>query len=193
MYDIEKAFLSMKLKRTITFIVLFLVVIIGVAALTEFFTSASATSEFEKKTFFQIVFNAEFPSAEVGPGDGVAVSPVVTSDATENMYVVIVVDMPVFEGSPIYEYTVDGSWTQISDEDSLVYGYGSSDEMTVLLPGDTTTPLTESLLMKNFTIPEYAYIDDINVTFNVYALGADGTSSNPDEVWAEIKERIFTL
>lgn len=193
MYDIEKAFLSMKLKRTITFIVLFLVVIIGVAALTEFFTSASATSEFEKKTFFQIVFDAEFPSAEVGPGDGVAVSPVVTSDATENMYVVIVVDMPVFEGSPIYEYTVDGSWTQISDEDSLVYGYGSSDEMTVLLPGDTTTPLTESLLMKNFTIPEYAYIDDINVTFNVYALGADGTSSNPDEVWAEIKERIFTL
>ena len=193
MYDIEKAFLSMKLKRTITFIVLFLVVIIGVAALTEFFTSASATSEFEKKTFFQIVFDAEFPSAEVGPGDGVAVSPVVTSDATENMYVVIVVDMPVFEGSPIYEYTVDGSWTQISDEDSLVYGYGSSDEMTVLLPGDTTTPLTESLLMKNFTIPAYAYIDDINVTFNVYALGADGTSSNPDEVWAEIKERIFTL
>lgn len=183
----------MKLKRTITFIVLFLVVIIGVAALTEFFTSASATSEFEKKTFFQIVFDAEFPSAEVGPGDGVAVSPVVTSDATENMYVVIVVDMPVFEDSPIYEYTVDGSWTQISDEDSLVYGYGSSDEMTVLLPGDTTTPLTESLLMKNFTIPEYAYIDDINVTFNVYALGADGTSSNPDEVWAEIKERIFTL
>ena len=193
MYDIEKAFLSMKLKRTITFIVLFLVVIIGVAALTEFFTSASATSEFEKKTFFQIVFDAEFPSSEVGPGDEVAVSPVVTSDATENMYVVIVVDMPVFEGSPIYEYTVDDSWTQISDEDSLVYGYGSSDEMTVLLPGDTTTPLTESLLMKNFTIPEYAYIDDINVTFNVYALGADGTSSNPDEVWAEIKERIFTL
>ena len=193
MYDIEKAFLSMKLKRTITFIVLFLVVIIGVAALTEFFTSASATSEFEKKTFFQIVFDAEFPSSEVGPGDEVAVSPVVTSDATENMYVVIVVDMPVFEGSPIYEYTVDGSWTQISDEDSLVYGYGSSDEMTVLLPGDTTTPLTESLLMKNFTIPEYAYIDDINVTFNVYALGADGTSSNPDEVWAEIKPPIFTL
>ena len=193
MYDIEKAFLSMKLKRTITFIVLLLVVIIGVAALTEFFTSASATSEFEKKTFFQIVFDAEFPSAEVGPGDEVAVSPVVTSDATEIMYVVIVVDMPVFEGSPIYEYTVDDSWTQISDEDSLVYGYGSSDEMTVLLPGDTTTPLTESLLMKNFTIPEYAYIDDINVTFNVYALGADGTSSNPDEVWAEIKERIFTL
>ena len=193
MYDIEKAFLSMKLKRTITFIVLLLVIIIGVAALTEFFTSASATSEFEKKTFFQIVFDAEFPSAEVGPGDGVAVSPVVTSDATEIMYVVIVVDMPVFEGSPIYEYTVDDSWTQISDEDSLVYGYGSSDEMTVLLPGDTTTPLTESLLMKNFTIPEYAYIDDINVTFNVYALGADGTSSNPDEVWAEIKERIFTL
>ena len=193
MYDIEKAFLSMKLKRTITFIVLFLVVIIGVAALTEFFTSASFTSELEKKTFFQIVFDAEFPSAEVGPGDGVAVSPVVTSDATENMYVVIVVDMPVFEGSPIYEYTVDGSWTQISDEDSLVYGYGSSDEMSVLLPGDMTTPLTESLVMKNFTIPEYAYIDDINVTFNVYALGADGTSSNPDEVWAEIKERIFTL
>ena len=183
----------MKLKRTITFIVLLLVVIIGVAALTEFFTSASATSEFEKKTFFQIVFDAEFPSAEVGPGDEVAVSPVVTSDATERMYVVIVVDMPVFEGSPIYEYTVDDSWTQISDEDSLVYGYGSSDEMTVLLPGDTTTPLTESLVMKNFTIPEYAYIDDINVTFNVYALGADGTSSNPDEVWAEIKERIFTL
>ena len=193
MYDIEKAFLSMKLKRTITFIVLLLVVIIGVAALTEFFTSASATSEFEKKTFFQIVFDAEFPSSEVGPGDEVAVSPVVTSDATERMYVVIVVDMPVFEGSPIYEYTVDDSWTQISDEDSLVYGYGSSDEMTVLLPGDTTTPLTESLVMKNFTIPEYAYIDDINVTFNVYALGADGTSSNPDEVWAEIKERIFTL
>ena len=193
MYDIEKAFLSMKLKRTITFIVLLLVIIIGVAALTEFFTSASFTSELEKKTFFQIVFDAEFPSSEVGPGDEVAVSPVVTSDATENMYVIIVVDMPVFEGSPIYEYTVDDSWAQISDEDSLVYGYGSSDEMTVLLPGDTTTPLTESLVMKNFTIPEYAYIDDINVTFNVYALGADGTSSNPDEVWAEIKERIFTL
>ena len=109
------------------------------------------------------------------------------------MYVIIVMDMPAFEGSPIYEYTVDDSWAQISDEDSLVYGYGSSDEMSVLLPGDMTTPLTESLVMKNFTIPEYAYIDDINVTFHVYALGADGTSSNPDEVWAEIKERIFTL
>lgn len=161
--------------------------------MTEFFTSASATSEFEKKTFFQIVFDTKFPSSEEGPGDGVAVSPVVTSDATENMYVIIVVDMPVFEGSPIYEYTVDDSWILINDDESLVYGYGTSDEMKVLLPGDMTTPLTESLVMKNLTIPEYANIDDINVTFNVYALGADGTSSNPDEVWAEIKERIFTL
>ena len=183
----------MKLKKTVLLIIFLLFAIIGVGAITRLFTTASARSSFRKKTYFQIVFRAVFPDADVGPGETVAVNPVIISDSTENMFVFMAVEMDSIDGSPIYEYDVDDSWTLINDDEYLVYGYGTSNELTMIGPGDSTTPLTSRLTLKNISIPEYAFVSSIDVTFNVYAIASDDLSSDPGEAWTVAKEHIFNL
>lgn len=139
------------------------------------------------------MFRAIFPDADVGQGDAVAVNPVIISDSTENMFVFMAVEMDSIDGSPIYEYDVDDSWTLVNDDEYLVYGYGTSDELTMIGPGDSTTPLTIRLTLKNIAIPEYAFVSGIDVTFNVYAIASDGLSNIPVEAWMVAKKYILNL
>ena len=104
-------------------------------AVTSLFFSNSETSNLSKKTVFQFDLTTDMAAAEVGPGDSFDVKPVVSSDATEEMYVFIQVEMPTVENKALYSFDLDDEWCVVSEDDgTIVYGYGST-EMTILSPG----------------------------------------------------------
>lgn len=156
-------------------------------AITALFFTKSQTSEFTKKQIFQFDLDTGLGSGEVGPGDSFSVNPVISSDATEEMYVFIQIDMPATADGALYSFDADSDWTPVSDHDGrMVYAYAGS-EMTVLQPGESTSALTEQMKMNEISNAEYAAIDDINVTITGYAIGTEDVSANPAEAWEECK------
>ena len=156
-------------------------------AITQLFTSKTATSNLTKKTIFEINLNDGLQAAQVGPGESFTVTPSITNDATEDMYVFIKVVMPEYGTDGLYTYTVDSNWTIVENNaGTKVYAYASG-SMTMLPPGDTTTALTNQMTMKNITNAEYSAYTDINVTITGYAIGTDGVSTDPATAWSECK------
>ena len=158
-----------------------------VYAITSLFFTNSVTSKLSKKTVFQFDLSTDMAATEVGPGDSFDVKPVVYSDATEEMYVFIQVDMPTTADGVLYSFDVDDEWILVSDNDgTMVYAYANS-EMTALQPGESTSALTERMTMKSISNAEYAGIDDINITITGYAMGTEDMSTNPVGAWNECK------
>lgn len=151
------------------------------------FTDREA-SHLSKKTVFQFDLETGMTATEIGPGDSFDVKPVVKSDATEEMYVFIQVDMPETSEGVLYSFEVDRDWIPIGDHDGkMIYAYAGS-EMTVLQPGDSTSPLTERMTMNEISNAEYAAIDDINIVITGYALGTEDVSTDPQETWDQCKQ-----
>lgn len=183
-----------KLAVTI-FIVLFLSVFV-VGAITEFFLSKSVTVTVTKKKYFRFDFELALDNAELGPGDSVAVNPKVKSDSTEEMYVFMKVTNPSVNNVPLYTYDVDDSWIVVDDSmtNAIVYAYASSDDsMAPLSPGEETNCLTNKMTMRDISIPEYASIDNIDFTFEVFAVGTEGIDMNPTDAWAEAKQLFLQI
>ena len=182
-----------KLAVTI-FIVLFLSVFV-VGAITEFFASKSVTVTVTKKKYFRFDFELALDNAELGPGDSVAVNPIVKSDSTEEMYVFMKVTNPSVNNVPLYTYDVDDSWIVVDDSmtNAIVYAYASSDSMAPLSPGEETNCLTNKMTMRDISIPEYASIDNIDFTFEVFAVGTEGIDMNPTDAWAEAKQLFLQI
>ena len=166
--------------------VLVLTTVIAYAITTLFFTK-SVTSQLSKKMVFQFDLETDMTAKEVGPGESFDVKPVVTSDATEAMYVFIQVDMPkTFDGA-LYTFEVHPDWIPVGDSDGrIVYAYAGS-EMTPLQPGDSTSALTEQMTMKSISNAEYAGVDDINISITGYAIGTEDVSADPQEAWEQCK------
>lgn len=158
-----------------------------VYGISSFFFAKSQKTDFSKKEIFQFDLTLGATSTTIGPGDSFSVSPIVTNDATEKMYVFVEIQMPKVDEEWLYTYEVDDGWIQVESNDGkVVYAYGTS-EMTVLEPGGTTSALTSQLTMQSISNAEYANIDDINVTFTGYAIGTEGVSTNPTDAWNECK------
>lgn len=158
-----------------------------VYAITSLFFTSSETSKLSKKTVFQFDLSTDMTATEVGPGDSFDVKPVIYSDATEEMYVFIEVDMPITADGMLYLFDADNEWIPVSDNDgTIIYAYAGS-EMTALQPGDSTSALTEQMTMAEISNAEYATIDDINITITGYALGTEDVSANPTEAWEQCK------
>ena len=97
---------------------------------------------------------------------------------------------PEFEGTPLYEYNIDENWVLVESAGGReVYAYGG-EALTVLAPGESTTPLLDSVSMKQITNAEYAGIDDINIFIAGYAIDANGDSVVPIDVWDKCKLQI---
>ena len=166
--------------------VLFGTTIITYAVTSLYFTS-SVTSSFSKKTVFQFDLITDMEVAEVGPGDSFDVKPVVYSDATEEMYVFIQVDMPTTVDGALYSFDAEDEWILVeSSNDMVFYAYGDT-VMTVLSPGESTSALTSQMTMQSISNAEYAAIDDINITITGYAIGIESVSTNPIDAWNECK------
>ena len=164
--------------------------IIAYAIMSLFFTK-SETSKLSKKTVFQFDLSTDMAATKVGPGDSFDVKPVIYNDATEEMYVFIQVDMPTLDNEALYSFDVDDEWCVVSEDGgTVVYAYGSTDGMTTLAPGDSTTTLTNQMTMKSISNAAYAGIDDINVTITGYAIGTEDVDTSPDGAWGVCKEII---
>ena len=166
---------------------IFMATVIVAYAITTLFLAKSQTTVLSKKKIFQFNLNTNLVSGDVGPGDSFSVIPVIYNDATEDMYVFIQIDMPTVADSSLYSFEVDDEWCVVNEENGkVVYAYGNSD-MTVLNPGDSTTALTQHMIMKKISNAEYADIDDINITITGYAIGIEDVSTVPIDAWNQCK------
>ena len=128
---------------------IFLGMVIVAYAITSLFFTGSQTSDLSKKEIFQFDLDTGLTSAEIGSGDIFSVAPVIYNDETEEMYMFVKVQMPVYTDSTgesadslLYTYDVSGDWTLVeSGSETAVYAYGSGG-MTTLYLGESTTALT---------------------------------------------------
>ncbi len=93
----KTVFKSMKRSTAVLLVPAFLVStsLVAYAVSQLFFNRSTQTSDYEKKTYFEFsISNVFTESGAIGSGESKTINPVITSDATEDMYVVIRVEMP---------------------------------------------------------------------------------------------------
>lgn len=170
--------------------VVFALTTVAIAAII-FFTSQSEKSQNTKGDIFKINLSTGMTSTEVLPGDSFFCSPVVTNDATKEMYVFVAVDTPSLENESIYEYIIGDDWVLVENTaERQVYAYGSSAALTTLALAESTSPMTTQMTMKNISSADYAGIDDINVMITGYAVGiAEVSDIDPSSAWLECKQK----
>lgn len=156
-------------------------------AFSRLFYSQSITSNFIKKQIFEFKLAMSSMQADLGPGDSISINPIVENSSTEKMFVFIEVEMPVVEDTPLYEYAVNEDWILVdSYGGSEVFAYGG-DQLTMLFPGESTTPLMTFITMKRISNAQYSETDDINISITGYAIDCQGYTTVPSEVWDELK------
>ena len=169
-----------------TLLLLALTTVVAYAVTTLFFKGETQTSDYSKKTYFQFAGDGFFTaSGEVGPGESMSINPVITSNATVDMYVFIRVEMPGYNGGGLYSLDMNSGWSVeesgiVGDKYIAVYRYDD-----VVTPGASTTALGSSLTMVDMSLAEYADLSDINVTMTGYACGAEDESL--DTAWDSIR------
>lgn len=176
-------------RSTVVIIILLLLAmttVVAYAVTTLFFMGDTQTSDYSKKTYFEFDGSSFFTaSGEVGPGESMSINPVISSNATVDMYVFIRVEMPSYSSAGLYELNTDSSWECIEsgtngDTWFSVYRYNE-----VVAPGASTTALGSSLTMVDMSLVEYSELSDINVTMTGYACGAEGEELST--AWESIK------
>lgn len=166
--------------------ILAMTTVVAYAVTTLFFKGETQTSDYSKKTYFEFDGSSFFTaSGEVGPGESMSINPVITSEATVDMYVFIRVEMPGYNGAGLYDIDLNSGWTLVESRSSgdtyiAVYRY---DDVVAL--GASTSALADKLTMVNISLADYADIGDINVTMTGYACGAEDESL--DTTWDSIK------
>ena len=166
--------------------ILAMTTVVAYAVITLFFKGETQTSDYSKKTYFEFDGSGFFTaSGKVGPGESMSINPVITSEATVDMYVFIRVEMPIFSSAGLYELNTDSNWECIesgSSGDKYIAVYRYND---VVAPGASTTALGSSLTMVDMSLTDYAEISDINVTMTGYACGAEDEELST--AWESIK------
>ena len=181
-------FKHMKRSTAVIIILLLLAMttVVAYAVTTLFFKGETQTSDYSKKTYFEFDGSGFFTaSGEVGPGESMSINPVITSEATVDMYVFIRVEMPSYSSAGLYDIDLNSGWECIEsgvngDKWFSVYRYND-----VVAPGASTTALGSSLTMVDMSLTEYADLSDINVTMTGYACGTEDESL--DTAWESIK------
>ena len=181
-------FKHMKRSTAVIIILLLLAMttVVAYAVTTLFFKGETQTSDYSKKTYFEFDGSGFFTaSGEVGPGESMSINPVISSNATVDMYVFIRVEMPEYNGSGLYELNTGSGWSVeevqiVGDKYIAIYRYDDA-----VTPGASTTALGSSLTMVDMSLVEYVDLSDINVTMIGYACGAEEESL--DTAWESIK------
>ncbi len=166
--------------------ILAMTTVVAYAVTTLFFKGETQTSDYSKKTYFEFVGDGFFTeSGVVGPGESMSINPVITSEATVDMYVFIRVEMASYSSGGLYDIDMNSGWSVeeervVGDKYIAVYCYDD-----VVAPGASTTALGCSLTMVDMSLTDYADLTDINVTMIGYACGAEDESL--DTAWDSIK------
>lgn len=115
----------------------------------------------------------------------VSINPVITSKASMDMYVFIRVEMPIYSSGGLYALAVNDGWSLVESGEVdgkwiEVYRYDA-----VLTPGASTTALSNSIIMVDMGMADYAEISDIDVSMTSYACKTDDVTI--DTAWESIK------
>ena len=176
-------------RSTVVIIILLLLAmttVVAYAVTTLFFKGETQTSDYSKKTYFQFDGSGFFTqSGEVGPGESMGIDPVITSNATVDMYVFIRVEMPGYNGAGLYELNTGSGWTLVESGETGDKWVAVCRYDDILTPGEFTTALGSSLTMVDMSLTDYADLSDINVTMTGYACGAEGEELST--AWESIK------
>lgn len=170
----------------ITLLLLAMTTVVAYAVTMLFFKGETQASDYSKKTYFEFDGSSFFTaSGEVGPGESMSINPVITSEATVDMYVFIRVEMPSYSSEGVYDIDPNSGWSVeeaqvVGDKYVTVYCYND-----VVAPGASTTALGSSLTMVDMSLADYSELSDINVTMTGYACGAEGEELST--AWESIK------
>lgn len=170
----------------ITLAFLMTTAVVAYAITTLFFKGETQTSDYSKKTYFEFAGDGFFTvSGEVGPGESMSINPVISSNATVDMYVFIRVEMASYASGGLYNIDLNSGWSVedsgvVGDKYVTVYRYND-----VVTAGASTTALGSSLTMVDMSLADYADLTDINVTMTGYACGAEDETI--DSAWESIK------
>ena len=164
--------------------------IISYAASMLFYSSNPQRSNYTFSHIFQFSVNEFFTEGgSFTPGVSKNINPIVTSDATIDSYVMIVVEMPKFGRGGLYTIENSDDWSKLeswAQGDSWFEAYMYND---VLSAGAATKPLGDKITMvnmRNAQYGQYAGADNLNITMTAYACGIDGGESM-ESAWETIK------
>ncbi len=158
------------------------------AVTTLFFKGETQTSDYSKNTYFEFVGDGFFTaSGEVGPGESMSINPVITSEATVDMYVFIRVEMPSYNDAGLYNFDPNSGWSleesEVVDGQYIaIYRYNEA-----LTPGTSTTALSSNFTMVDISLSDYAEIENVNVNMTGYACVAED-GETLEIAWDSIKE-----
>ena len=170
----------------ITLAILMTTGVVAYAITTLFFKGETQTSDYSKKTYFEFAGDGFFTeSGVVGPGESMSINPVITSEATVDMYVFIRVEMPGYNDAGLYNINLSSDWSFVEgsstdDRYIAVYRYDYA-----LTPGASASALADKLTMVDMSMADYAGLDDINVIMTGYACGTE--NENLETAWDSIK------
>ena len=169
-----------------------LIAAVGVVAYAAsvLFNTAHSTTSLSKDKYIEVSLTGAEASGSIRPGSTVALSPVLTNNGDVNTTALVKLTVPVVNGSSAYDYEVSSSWTLVDADPEagvFVYGYGTSGELTVVAPGSSTDPLTESFTMKSsITSAEFNAMGSIDISVDGYLVDSEA-GSDPVSVWGMIQ------
>ena len=174
-------------KRSIPLLIMIMALTaVVVYAIITFTSTQTFKTSFTKKEYFELGTEPLITNDDViGICESVSINPVLTSDASVDMYVFIRVEMPVFKGDGLYDINVDSSWTLVESgmiDGSWVEVYQYND---VLRPMQSTDALGDTMTMVDMSKAEFAELSDTDVSMTGYACKVSDTSA--DEAWEFIK------
>lgn len=163
-----------------------------VYAVVNFTSTQTYTTSFTKKEYFKLGTEELITNTnEIGIGESVTISPVLTSDASVDMYVFIRVEMPVYNDDGLYDLDVNDTWKLVESglvESGAVDGkwvevYQYNEVLGLL---QSTNALSNTMTMVNMSKADFAQLNDIDVSMTGYAYKVSDNVS-AEEAWEFIK------
>lgn len=175
-------------KRSIPLLIMIMALAtVVVYAVVTFISTQTFRSNFTKKEYFELGTEPLITNTdEIGIGESVKINPVLTSDASVDMYVFIRVEMPEYNVDGLYDLDVNDTWTLVESgtvDGSWFEVYQYND---VLRPELSTDALSNKMTMVDMSKADFAQLNDINVSMTGYAYKVSDNVS-AEEAWEFIK------
>ena len=152
--------------------------------------SATITTSLTKDKFIEVSLSGAEASGSVRPGSTVSLAPTLTNNGDINTTALVKLTVPVVNGSSAYDYEVSSSWTLVDADPEAgvyIYGYGTSGELTVIAPGSSTDPLTESFTMKgSISGAEFNGMGSVDISVDGFLVDSEA-GTDPETVWGMIQ------
>ena len=168
--------------------------VIAYAASILFGTSHSSTT-LSKDRYVEVKLTGASATGSIKPGGSVALSPSLTNNGDITTTAFIKVSVPTLPSSTdaAYEWDVDSGWTQVDsytdgNKAVVVYGYGSSSELSIVEPGMATDAVTNGFTMRSdITGSQFSAMTDIDIDIDGFLVDSE-VRVDPGNVWSLVPQ-----